>query len=121
MWQEAAWGEIDSYEWWYQQHYNLPPTDPRLLSATALEVKLEYFKYKLSEEVTKAVKDGKPYGTLDEVLAGSEEGFEEQLRQFDERLAAEAAAKEREQEAALLLTAQEDTEPVISFKGTPRA
>jgi hypothetical protein len=120
MWQEAAWGEIDSYEWWYQQHYNLPPTDPRLLSATAQEVKLEYFKYKLSEDIAKAVKDGKPYGTLDEVLAGSDTGFEEQLRQFDERLEAEAMAKEREREAALLVAAQDNTEEVISFKGTPR-
>jgi hypothetical protein len=120
MWQEAAWEEIDSYTWWYQQHYHLPPTDPRLLSATVQEVKLEYFKYRLSEDVAKAVKDGKPYSTLDEVLAGSEEGFEEQLRQFDERLEAEAAEKERAQEAELLLTAREDTEEVISFRGTPR-
>ena len=32
-----------SVDWWFRQHYNLPPTDPRYLDATPEQILLDYY------------------------------------------------------------------------------
>jgi hypothetical protein len=81
VFQERAWKTISTYEWWFRQQYNLPPTDPRYLNATHDIILEDYWCHELSARRHRVAENGGDTDQLDEVLAKGE-SFEEQLERF---------------------------------------
>ena len=83
IFQERAWDTISTYGWWFRQQYNLPPTDPRYLSATHDIILEDYWCHELSLRRRRVAEGGGEINQLDDVLTKGE-SFEEQLERFIE-------------------------------------
>jgi hypothetical protein len=83
VFQERAWSTISTYEWWFRQQYNLPPTDPRYLNATRDIILEDYWCHELSARRRRVAESGGAIDRLDDVLVKGE-SFEEQLERFIE-------------------------------------
>jgi hypothetical protein len=83
IFQERAWDTISTYDWWFRQQYNLPPTDPRYLNATHDIILEDYWCHELSMRRHRVAEGGGEIKQLDDVLIKGE-SFEEQLERFIE-------------------------------------
>lgn len=110
--QRLAYEQLFSIEFWFRRHYNLPPTDPRFLSATREEMAIDFWSYTLLERYHKAVKDGAETNKLEDLL--TEETFNEELEKLDAELEAEAEAKALGEGSAAPTMAEEEV--LINFQ-----
>lgn len=116
--QRLAYEQLFSIEFWFRRHYNLPPTDPRFLTASPEEMAVDFWAYMLLERYRKAVKDGGEVNKLEDLLA--EETFDEELEKLDAELEAEAEAKALGEGTSTASTMEEE-EVLINFKAEPKS
>lgn len=106
VFQEHAWEQLRTYDWWVRRRYNLAPTDPRYLGMTPEQIRVEYWTFILEAKAADAKREGRQIDTLDDLITAqeSDEEFDERLAALDRRLAAETAQKTSAVPAAPILT-----------------
>jgi len=77
IYQEIAFKQINTVEYWFRNKYNLAPTDERFLSANRETMLVEYWTAILAERYAKLKADKVENITLDDLLV--EEKLQEEL------------------------------------------
>lgn len=77
IYQEIAFRQINTVEYWFRNKYNLAPTDNRFLSANREMMLVEYWTSILADRYAKLKADKVENITLDDLLV--EEKLEEEL------------------------------------------